>query len=142
MENQSNRKMDRSSSSDMTDTSSTATTSPSSRMATLGEVNRQHMSESAGGTAQNLNRGDEEGSSTGSSDKMSELRDSVQHITEELRNRVGRSATDLSDRAKDYYDDASTFIQQNYGKVLTVVGVLAAVGFVGYWIANRDREES
>ena len=50
-------------------------------------------------------------------------------------------ASDASEKAKYYYGDANDWLQANYGKALVAVGILAAAGMFGYFLARRGRGE-
>ena len=71
---------------------------------------------------------------------MEGVKNNVSQISDDIRNRASRMASDLNDRATEYYDDASTWMQANYGKVLVAVGVIAAVGVAGYFITRSDKD--
>jgi hypothetical protein len=59
-------------------------------------------------------------------------------LTDELRDRAEQLASDFTERATEYYDEAQTWLSENQSKVLVAVGVLAAVGIAGYWVAKKD----
>jgi hypothetical protein len=67
--------------------------------------------------------------------------DNVQHLSQEIRDRASGVASDVSDRAKTYYYDAGGWMQQNYGKALIGVGVLAVAGLFGFFLSRRNRFE-
>lgn len=119
--------------------------------ANIGEINRSHqMSEPTHrGESRSSESRSFEGSTSGmSSDRSSsmnmnadELRQNMDRISGEIRDRASRMAKDVSERARVYYGDSSVWLQDNYGKALAVVGILAAAGMVGYFMARRNSED-
>lgn len=69
-------------------------------------------------------------------------KEKLEHIRDDLKSRANRMAHDASDRAVDYYDEATDWMSNNYGRVLTAVGVVAAVGIAGYFIFRKRDEFS
>lgn len=67
-------------------------------------------------------------------------RGKVEPISEEFRGQASSLAEDIGIKMKEYYEDASTWLQQNYGKTLLVVGILAAAGLTGYFLARNPKE--
>jgi ElaB/YqjD/DUF883 family membrane-anchored ribosome-binding protein len=68
----------------------------------------------------------------------SQAKENIEQITEDFRQRANRLAREAGARASDAYDDASEWLQDNYGKAAVAASVLAAVGALGYFIARRQ----
>ena len=51
-------------------------------------------------------------------------------------------ADDSSHVAAEYYSKANTWVQQNYGKTLGLVGFLGAIGLIGYFIGRNSSSHS
>ena len=81
--------------------------------------------------------------SSGSKSEMNlhEAREKITHVAGDIKERATRMASDVSDRFGVSYDDAQYWMRQNYGKTLAVVGVLAAAGFIGYFLARRGTRD-
>lgn len=75
-------------------------------------------------------------------DEMQGVRDNVERISTDMRERASQMATDFSERASEYYDEATDWLSKNYGKALMAVGVFAAVGIAGYYIATRNQRST
>lgn len=63
----------------------------------------------------------------------------ISRLSGDIRSRASSMANEFSDRAGRYYDDANVWLQQNRSKALLAVGVLAAAGIVGYFLARGRR---
>lgn len=66
----------------------------------------------------------------------------VEPINDELRERTSSIAEDVENKMKIYFDEATDWLQQNYGKTLMAVGLLTAAGLTGYFIARGQREQN
>jgi len=73
------------------------------------------------------------------------LRDSAEHGSQaasEYAAKAKHMASDTADAAGEYYERASSWLEQNYGKTLGIAGFLAAAGVIGYLIGrNNSRSE-
>lgn len=70
------------------------------------------------------------------SDRFS--RDSKE-FAQHARTQAENVMQDASQAASAFYDQASGWVQENYGKTIAVVTVLAAVGIVGFMLGkNRN----
>ena len=72
-------------------------------------------------------------------DVTESLRDSAHQMGAELSQRKNRLTTEGVDSVREYSDQASTWVQQNLGKTLGVVGLVAAVGAIGYALGKNNR---
>jgi ElaB/YqjD/DUF883 family membrane-anchored ribosome-binding protein len=72
-------------------------------------------------------------------EQFEKARENVEHLSSEIRDRAGRMASDATERAREYYDEASDWMKDNYGKTLAVVGILAAAGLIGYMLSRSTR---
>jgi ElaB/YqjD/DUF883 family membrane-anchored ribosome-binding protein len=111
---------------------------------TLKNTSGSSGTSTSSSTDQFARNSNQEGSREGmsGSDSMQGVKDNVERLTDEFRDRAGRIAGDVRERATEYYDEATDWLQENYGKTLMVVGVLAAVGLAGYFLARNNRQSS
>ena len=74
--------------------------------------------------------------------KMHDVQEKIENLTDELRSRASRMASDASDKMVEYYDDATEWLSDNYGIALAVAGGVAAIGLAAYFFfRRRDRYE-
>lgn len=67
----------------------------------------------------------------------------VREATHRFREgRGGEFFEGAGERMSEVYDQASHWMQDNRGKMLTAVGVLAVVGFFGYLLGRKSLETS
>lgn len=67
--------------------------------------------------------------------------ENVEHLSSQgMKARMRDIADNVSDRASEYYDDASVWLRQNYKTTLAVVGVLTVVGIAGFFISKQMRQ--
>jgi len=60
----------------------------------------------------------------------------IQGAKTEVAEKSREFAAEAKDVASDIYSEASTWMQQNYGKTLAIVGAAAAVGVIGFLIGR------
>ena len=63
----------------------------------------------------------------------------IETISEEMRSRAGRIASDVGERIVHSYDEATEWISQNYGRVLMIAGAIGAAGLIGYALIRKRR---
>ena len=70
------------------------------------------------------------------------IRDTGEHLVSDLSQKTSRMADDAMETAENYYHRASNWVQNNYGKTLGIVGAIAAVSTLGYFLSrNSERSE-
>lgn len=73
---------------------------------------------------------------------LHETSDTIQKMSSNIGSRANRLASDASSKTSEYYAKANTWVQENYGKTLGAVGVLAVVGIAGYLLGkNQSKSE-
>src|SRR5690349_4542968 len=70
------------------------------------------------------------------------LRDKAEQTASEFSDKAKTFASDTSETAREYYGQASSWMQQNYGKTLGVIGVLGAMGLIGYFIGRNSNSST
>jgi ElaB/YqjD/DUF883 family membrane-anchored ribosome-binding protein len=65
-------------------------------------------------------------------------RESAEHMASDLKNKTKNLANNASESVSQYYDQASSWMQQNYGKTIGMVGAFVAAGVIGYLIGKRN----
>ncbi len=74
---------------------------------------------------------------------VSEGTQSVDQMASEAGKKAKMMARDTAEMAGQYYDQASSWIGQNYGKTLGLIGLIAASGVVGFMLGrNREMDSS
>jgi hypothetical protein len=69
---------------------------------------------------------------------LQDVNDAMKDTAAKARN----AAEETLDTASEYYSQASDWVQENYGKTLGMVGIVAAAGVIGYFIGkNNSRSE-
>ncbi len=71
---------------------------------------------------------------------FNDLRNRATHAADEFRNRASSMANETGERANQYLDESQGWLTENRRQVVTAVGVIAALGAVGYFL-YRNREE-
>ncbi len=71
---------------------------------------------------------------------FNDLRNRAAQAADDFRNRASSVAGDTGERANQYLDETQGWLSENYRQVFTAVGVVAALGAVGYFL-YRNREE-
>ena len=72
-----------------------------------------------------------------------DMENKTEKVVKDIGARASRMASETSEAATDYYEKANTWLQQNYGKALGVIGFLATIGTIAYLIGrNNSRSET
>lgn len=72
------------------------------------------------------------------------IREASERFAREAREQTGQVSEMMGgarEKAGEFYDQASTWVSENYGKSIAAVAVLAAVGVLGYMIGRGSRSE-
>ncbi len=71
--------------------------------------------------------------------------DAIKDFREELPENVKdgmKKATDIADQASDvaseFYENATTWLNSNYGRVITGVAIVSAIGVFGYFLGRKS----
>ncbi len=74
--------------------------------------------------------------------KISEnIRESTEQVISDTASKTKIIAKDTAEKAGEFYDKASSWLQNNSGKALGMCGFLAIVGTAGYFV-GRNHERS
>lgn len=71
-----------------------------------------------------------------------DARDRFTREGREMRSRAQDVMSDASETASELYDQASQWMQENYGKTAAVFGLVAIAGITGYLLGRNARPES
>lgn len=84
------------------------------------------------------------GQSKGTSKQLHTIPDTMRETAEQISSEIGdktrRLAKDTSPPLGEFYDQASIWVQDNYGKTLSIIGVLGAVGMIGYMLGKNSNK--
>jgi hypothetical protein len=69
-------------------------------------------------------------------------RDTAEQAATDFSQKANRMASETSESTGEYYDKASNWIQENYGKTLSVLGAVAAAGTIGYLMGKNSHQDS
>lgn len=70
------------------------------------------------------------------------VRDSAEQSASEFGQKASRLTGESTEATGEYYEKASSWIQENYGKTLGALGFLAAAGTIGYLLGKGNQSES
>ncbi|MCM2321886.1 MAG: hypothetical protein NDJ90_01345 [Oligoflexia bacterium] len=71
----------------------------------------------------------------------SSIRDASERFAREAKSDAKDMINDASEAASEFYDRASLWVQDNYGKSIAIVATLAAVGMFGYVLGRNQRSK-
>ena len=71
----------------------------------------------------------------------SSIRDTAEHFASDASNKASQMMEKATDTANEYMSEANSWVQENYGKTLGVVGVLTVVGLAGFLIGRSANKK-
>ena len=74
------------------------------------------------------------------SQSAAQMRENVERIRKDVRERATHLAHDAKEKAGEYYGNATDWVSDNKGKALAVVGIIALAGVIGYFVTKKGSE--
>ena len=69
-----------------------------------------------------------------------EIKENVESLAQDIRQKAGKVADSARERTSEYYDTASSWMRNNYGKALIAAGILAVAGVTTYFFMKKRRD--
>ena len=66
------------------------------------------------------------------------LRDAAERFTKEGRAEARQTIQKATEAASEVYEEAGTWLQENYGKAIALVGVMTLAGVAGYILGRNN----
>ena len=74
------------------------------------------------------------------SQSTAQMKENVERIRKDVRERATHLAHDAKDKASEYYSSAADWVSENKGKTLAVAGLIVAAGIIGYFVTKKSTE--
>jgi ElaB/YqjD/DUF883 family membrane-anchored ribosome-binding protein len=72
--------------------------------------------------------------------EASNMKSSTEQSMSDISNKASRLANETAENAAEYYDKTSQWLQENYGKAISMIGFAAAVGTIGFLLGRNTRK--
>jgi hypothetical protein len=72
-------------------------------------------------------------------DEVSNARLRTAHMKDQVSDKTRDTFEEASEMATEFYNRASHWLEGNYGKAVGAVAVIAAVGFLGFYLGKSSR---
>lgn len=74
------------------------------------------------------------------SKSLHDVAESARETTEHLNTEATRLASETVETANEYYNKSRKWLQKNYGKTLGLMGIMAAIGAIGYILGSKSEK--